>query len=126
MNNTLDKLVGAQLVSLDSGKMTVTKHGKQYLIYFSEDQGDCCGFAILDAKLFISDENQTHNPIITNVEVKAENSYGSSMHNITFFGGDKKLAEINTDTGSGSGWDYGACVIISCERLGINECFCHR
>ena len=88
---------------------------------FVEDQGDCCGYAEVDAKLVV-ELGKNNAPVITRVEKSVENSeYDSEICQVTFFGESKLLASINAECGSGSGWQYGACVTVRCVETNEEE-----
>lgn len=62
------------------------------------------------------------NPVITKIEdTEEQEDYGEQKVRITFFGLDKKIAEINASAGSGSGWAYGACVSVWCVENNKSE-----
>lgn len=116
-------LVGGRLVSLNQEGFVVEvypTYRKTFL--FSEDPGDCCGYNEVSSTLLV-DTDPKNLPVITRIEhVVDENSvWDTQTCRITFFGEDKKLAEINTESGSGSGWQYGACVTVKCVETGEEE-----
>lgn len=118
-------LVGYHLVDIDDTHIIVKKGDTEYVLRIMEDYGDCCGYNEITTKLFVSETELGLNPIITNVEIdKSETERGwtdGESCKLTFFGGYKPLAVVDTYSSSGSGWCYGACVSICCEVLGLNE-----
>lgn len=121
MKTIEDKLIGAQIVSVDEESIKIKKDGKIHKLKVYGDSGDCCGFYDFYINL-VYEENSDRNPIITSVE---ESSYDDGMHSqtsvITFYGEHKELATIEGTAGSGSGYSYGAFVSITCETLDIDE-----
>lgn len=117
-----DLLLGSQLVSFSDKGIKVRKNDKEYLLEITEDSGECCGYNELSAKCFF-EAGSERNPIITNVLIERENSEDLFGENcvLTFFGEDKQLAEVNSYSSSGSGWQYGACVTIKCDALKLEE-----
>lgn len=70
----------------------------------------------------INEIDEEENPVITKIEDTEEQEYCREQKvRITFFGLDKKIAEINASAGSESGWGYGACVSVWCVESGKNE-----
>lgn len=125
----LKDLIGYQLVYIDETKIIVKKGDKDYILKIEEDYGDCCGFNEIDSNLFISKEEIEKNPVITNIEIIDDDNSdkyrdGHSVK-ITFYGNNKKLAELDSYSSSGSGWGYGACVNIMCKELNIDEEITH-
>lgn len=119
---TCKDLIGYQLVSIDDEKIVVRKNGTEYILHIREDYGDCCGYNEITTKLLISETELHRNPIITNVEVTEDlGEYDGASGKIAFFGEYKPMAEVETYSSSGSGWQYGACVWIECEALEISE-----
>lgn len=124
-------LIGMQLVGWDQENQILTvKNDEQYLnlVFDDSDEGDCCGFNNFFAELLVSEQDLSMNPIITHVEVdRGENTpLDSSWHDldrvkITFFGAAKSLFTIDSESGSGSGWEYGACVTVKCDAIGLKE-----
>ena len=114
-------LVGFQLVNLDNDHMIVRKKNQEFVLSFSSDHGDCCGYANIETVLCFDRSSTKRNPVITNVEYADEGSEYQSEIKITLFGENKKIAEVSAEAGSGSGWSYGANVTVSCNALGINE-----
>ena len=118
----LDKLIGAQLVKFDETSFTVKNQvGQQFTFDFEEDEGDCCGFNELELRLLISNEDISRNPVITKVEEQRLESDDNDHVIITMFGENKKLAEVESYSSSGSGWCYGACVVLKCVQTGESE-----
>ena len=114
-------LVGFQLVDLDNERMIVKKGKQEFTLSFNRDYGDCCGYTNVENALCFDRTNTKRNPVIANVEYSNGDSEDQSDVKITFFGENKKIAEVSADAGSGSGWNYGANVTVSCNALGINE-----
>lgn len=116
-----EKLIGAQIVKINESSIEVKIGDKIHELEISVDNGDCCGYADFKTNLLYS-EGDVRNPIITNVELVAnESDYDGESTVITFYGEDKKLANIESEAGSGSGWSYGACVTLHCKTLNIEE-----
>lgn len=120
--NTLKDLVGFELIDADDNGMIVAKDGKQYKLEFDECDGNCCGYALIKSTLLLK---KGMNPVITNV---VYNYYDDDDDNgernkvtITLFGMSKALATIESESGSGSGWCYGATASVECKALGLNE-----
>lgn len=120
----LENLIGYQLVSLDDSGFVVTKDGEFKHFEFNEDYGDCCGYNNICTTLFIDDNVLKNNPVITNIVIdndnKEDNCDGEAI-TITFFGGDKMLSKIESESGSGSGWQYGATVTCKCVETKEEE-----
>ena len=115
----LEKLIGAQIVSIDESTIEVKLDGKVHTLDIVSDNGDCCGYAYFTTNLLYS-EGDLRNPIITNVEVE-RTSYDGDASIVTFYGEYKPLATIESEATSGSGWSYGAYVNIRCNTLDIDE-----
>ncbi len=116
------ELKGYQLVSIDEEKIVVKKGDNSYILHIVEDEGDCCGFNEIQTDLFICNEELKRNPIITDIEMVAEDRGGDGENcKVTFFGEYKPMAELNTYSSSGSGWCYGAAVTLICEALELDE-----
>lgn len=115
-------LIGYQIIRLDEDGFTVRKGTKTKHFVFEHDDGDCCGYNDLRTELLINNTNAKNNPIITNIEYErlTNDDYGDAL-TITFFGLDKKLAEINSESASGSGWCYGACQWVRCLETNDEE-----
>ena len=109
-------LLGSQLVSLDNNGFTVRNADGERHFIFEEDDGDCCGYNDIEVKLLISEDEISRNPVITNiVEQDHDNaSVDCDSLTITLFGESKLLAQINSCSSSGSGWQYGATVTCRC------------
>ena len=114
-------LVGYALVSICDTHIVVRKGDTQYTLNIEDDYGGCCGYNEISTKLFVSETELGLNPIITNVMYDDDGSYDGDRCKLTFFGGYKPLAVVETFSSSGSGWCYGACVTISCDALKLNE-----
>ena len=122
----LKDLVGYQLVQIDNKKIIIKKDDKTYTLNIEEDEGDCCGYNEIQTHLLIDNEEIEKNPIITNVEYEntekeQDRWFNGESVRITFYGNNKQLANIESLSSSGSGWNYGACVNIKCKDLNINE-----
>lgn len=115
--NTLENLIGAKLIDLDDNCLIVEKDGIRCHISLEEDLGDCCGFNEIETTLLIDKNNS---PIITNVERIADEEGDGERCMLTLLGESRPIAEINTYSSSGSGWQYGACVKLVCNMLDIN------
>ena len=113
-------LIGYQLVDLNEKEIIVQKNGKRFSIEIDDDFGDCCGYNVIRAHLYISDEVK-RNPIITDVNKENEDNGASERCCITFFGEEETLARLYTESSSVSGWCYGAEVTLKCKDLKINE-----
>lgn len=118
MENNLDALIGAEIISIDNNKIVIKKNEKQFILTLDEDYGDCCGYNDIKTKLLINDNSKA---IITKIEKIQEEDGCSSTCKITFFGEYKPIAEIETLSSSDSGCAYGACVSLICDALEINE-----
>lgn len=116
-----DFLVGAQLKSLGEDGFIVTKDNKDYRFKFKRNEGDCCGYTDLIARLLISNKELKNNPIITKVDVEEKDCGMSDLGTITFYGEYKPIARVKAETSSGSGWAYGATVSVVCKPAGVNE-----
>lgn len=119
----LDELLGYQIIDLNENGFAVRKGNVIKHFVFFEDEGDCCGFNELSTALLINRENTADNPFISSVEYKRHtNDYADEDDlTITFFGGDKALATIDSLSSSGSGWCYGACVKVVCVETDEEE-----
>ena len=116
----LSKLIGAQIVSIDSFGMKVKLNDKEYFLEFHEDDGDCCGFASIIGELKYKKEDG-NNPVITNIEYENVGSCGEDVLLITFYGESKVIADLEGSCGSGSGYGYGAVASVVCKELDIDE-----
>lgn len=119
----LKDLIGFRLISISNEEIIVEKDGKQYRLEIDDDYGDCCGWNEIEAKLLVSETDLVANPVITNVEVHGslDENFEYSSGKATFFGVYKPMATLETSSGSGSGWQYGAAVTVMCKELSINE-----
>lgn len=113
-------LIGYQPVDLNKKEIVVQKNGKRFSIEIDDDSGVCCGYNNIEAHLYVGGEVK-RNPIITDVTKENEDIDCSDKCCITFFGEDKILAELYTESSSGSGWCYGAAVTLKCKNLKIDE-----
>jgi hypothetical protein len=116
----LEQLIGAQLISIDNDKIIVKKDRKLYTIMIEDFEGDCCGYNDIETALWYRKKSK-RNPIITHIEKENTECYEGQSCLLTFFGEDRKLAEINSYSSSGSGWAYGATVTLECKKLHIEE-----
>lgn len=116
----LEKLIGAQVTKVGKDEIDVQLNGKGYTLYLDSDDGDCCGYSGFEI-IHFDEENTSDNPIITNVEYEGEDDYDESTSKVTFFGLHKEILKIESSAGSGSGWNYGANVTISCKELDIDN-----
>lgn len=120
----LENLIGCKLLYLSTSGFIVEKDGNIKHFDFIEDFGDCCGYNKISCDLYTNfSDNINENPIITNVERLDEVDVyeDESFCIITFFGLDKKIAEVNTCSSSRSGWQYGACVTVKCKETEESE-----
>lgn len=117
----LEKLIGAQILTVNEDSIEVKLNDEVFKLEIISNDGDCCGYAGFTTNLLYS-ENDFRNPIITNVELdNSEKNYDGDSSIITFYGESKALATIESEAGSGSGWNYGAFVALKCKALGIDE-----
>lgn len=118
----LKDLIGYKLEKINNEHIIVSKDDKLYILQIVRDEGDCCGYNDLETKLLIDEHNK---PVITDIDytkTKDADGWGEcDSVKITFFGGNKQIAEISSLSSSGSGWSYGACVTIKCKELNIDE-----
>ena len=125
MNEFPYLLIGMQLVKWDDDKKILTVKNEDQLldlVFDDSDEGDCCGYNEFFANLLVSDDDLSLNPVITNVEVLHNSDADDWQESkITFFGESKKLLCIESESGSGSGWSYGACVTVKCDAIGLSE-----
>lgn len=117
----LEKLIGAQILTVNEDSIEVKLGENIFKLKIESGGGGCCGYASFTTNLLYS-ENDFRNPIITNVSLdNEENSYEGDSSVITFYGESKALATIESEAGSGSGWNYGAFVTLRCKALDIDE-----
>lgn len=124
MNKFPYLLIGMQLVNWDDDKKVLTVKAEDKLldlVFDDSDEGCCCGYNDFFAELLVSERDVSINPVITNVEVLEKDDGDCSTAKITFFGEAKKLFSIRSESGSGSGWCYGACVTVKCDALGLSD-----
>lgn len=130
MNNDrkemLDKLIGAQVLTLDEDKIVVKdKNGETFDISFEADDGECCGFTDITKELFFEPNNK-NNPIITGWNWSGtEESYGGCRVGLTLFGLKKPLAKYEFECNSGSGYCYGATITAVCSLDGKETEICY-
>ena len=117
----LEFLVGARLVTADdTGFEVVASNDKRYRFNFESDEGDCCGYNEITSRLLIEDEGE-QNPCITKIRhTTTDNRYSQSCE-ITFFGISKPIYTAAIESGSGSGWCYGATVKLTCKECNFDE-----
>ena len=116
----LEKLIGAQIVSIDESTIEVKLDDEIHTLEISSDNGDGCGYANFTTNLLYS-EGDFRNPIITNVVEHRDCEYDGDSTIVTFYGEYKPLATIESEATSGSGWSYGAYVNIRCNTLDIDK-----
>ncbi|MBX0320106.1 hypothetical protein [Shouchella clausii] len=116
----LEKLIGAQILSVDNNYIEVKKGDEVFKLEIISDDGGCCGYADFTTNLLYS-PNDLRNPVITNVAREDGKVDYQDSSTITFFGESKPLATIESNAGSGSGWGYGAFVSLHCRALDIDE-----
>lgn len=125
MTNTFaDKLIGMQLVSWDDNeKALVVRKGEEHfkLVFDDSDEGSCCGYNNLFVELLVTEDELKRNPVIVKCEAKRDDDDDGDHIKLTFFGESKKIMTIDSESGSGSGWCYGAVVTVDCAGLGIDE-----
>lgn len=120
-----EDMIGSRLISLNNNELKIlTPDGKVKIYEFEEDYGDCCGYNDFST-LVIDPDNLNKNPVITNIEEaesdKFNNGDDGESVKITLFGEYKPLATIDSISGSGSGYRYGACVTLVCKETGEEE-----
>jgi len=118
---TIDKdwFIGAQVVDADSHGITVIKDGITYGFDFVDDYGGCCGYNEFCANL-LYERGAAENPVIVKVEEEHQDSEGyCETLVLTLLGESKPIAGINSESGSGSGWCYGACVKLVCSTANL-------
>ena len=117
-------LIGFQLVGINDSEIKLKKGDKTFtlsLIDSCEEEQMCCEYNDIEANLFISKEEIDRNPLITDITIdKKEDEYWQTC-TVVFFGEEKNIAKLETFSGSGSGWCYGACASVKCKELGLNE-----
>ena len=118
--NTLNKLIGAQLVDINNEQITIRKKDKIFTLNIINEEGDCCGFNDIATKCLF-EPNSDINPIIVNVTIDNKEVGDGETCVLTFFGEDKEIAKLETYSSSGSGWAYGANVRLHCSILEIDE-----
>lgn len=122
MTKNLERLIGWQLVSIDDEKIVLTRNGRTITLTLTGDNGDCCGYYEISTKLLIDENDTRRNPLITKVQlIEQDSRCEGNVVKIVLFGEEKRIAEIDTEAGSESGWCYGACVTLTCDALNLNE-----
>jgi hypothetical protein len=120
-----NNLLGMRLEELTEDYMVVSDSKGKYKLEFIKYDGDCCGYSNIATKLYI-DKSKKENPVITKVESNRLSDDGDWL-DVTLFGHYKpfaeaeKLAVINFESSSGSGWAYGATITVRCKALNIEE-----
>lgn len=114
-------LIGFQLVEINNSEIKLKKDDKTFTLSIVEDKGDCCGHNYIETNLFISEKELNRNPIITNIIVDRHEGEWEETCKVVFFGEEKNIAELETDSYSGSGWRYGACAWVKCKELDLDE-----
>lgn len=115
-----ETLIGAQIISVnEQGFAIKTPNGNIRTFVVTEDYGDCCGYNNWNLKIF--EENISRNPIITKVEwVEGDDAAEADTATITLFGEYAPLVCLDSESSSGSGWCYGACVTLQCVETAQN------
>lgn len=117
-------LIGFQLVGINGSEIKLKKGDKTFtlsIIDSCEEDQTCCEYNDIEANLFISKEELGRNPIITDITIeKSEYEWGETCK-VVFFGEEKNIAELTTNSSSVSGWYYGACASVKCKELDLNE-----
>lgn len=116
----IKELVGWKIISMNDKGFVVSKGKKNKTFKFCENEGDCCGYNILEASLLYEEGNE-NNPVITSIKFEDESEMEDNHIVITFFGAYKPLAKIDSLSSSGSGYSYGACVTCECVETGEEE-----
>lgn len=120
----IENLIGYRLIAIDNNGFKVEKNGKVRNFEFDEDYGACCGYNEVTANLLVSEEELANNPIITEVNycnpIMKPWEDGDRI-TITFMGESKPIAEINSKSSSGSGWNYGAHAWVTCKETNETE-----
>ena len=117
----LEFLVGARLVTADdTGFEVIASNDKRYRFNFEEYEGDCCGYNTISSNLLIEDESE-QNPRITKISHTTTDDRYSQSCEITFFGISKPIYTAAIESGSGSGWCYGATVKLTCKECDFDE-----
>lgn len=123
----IEQIVGWRLIKIDNVGFEVEKDGNVKHFVFDEDYGDCCGYNEITTNLLVSEEDLSKNPVITEVEKVNAVKIATRMYDecdrikITFMGEYKPIAEIVSESGSGSGWCYGAHAWIVCKETNETE-----
>lgn len=119
----IKELIGWRLIKIDDGGFEVEKNGETKHFVFEDDYGDCCGYNEITTNLLISEDDFAKNPVITEVEMVDVTKMHSDCDRlrITFMGECKPIAEIVSESGSGSGWCYGAHAWIVCKETNETE-----
>lgn len=114
-------LIGFQLVKINNSEIKLKKDDKTFTLSIVEDYGDCCGYNDIETNLFISKEELNRNPVITDITIEKSEYEWCETCKVVFFGEEKNIAKLETNSSSGSGWCYGACVAIECKALELNK-----
>lgn len=119
-----NNLLGMRLEELTEDYMVVSDSKGKYKLEFVKYDGDCCGYSNITTELYI-DESKKENPVITNFE--SNRSIDGDWLDVTLFGKYKPFAEaerlavINFESSSESGFVYGATITVRCKALDITE-----
>lgn len=116
----MEKLIGAQILTVNEYSIEVKLGENIFKLEIDSDGGDCCGYADFTTNLLYT-ENDERNPVITNVSREDGKEEEGDSSVITFYGESKALVTIESEAGSGSGWNYGAVVTLRCKALDIEE-----
>ena len=117
-----NELIGGQILEMENNSFVVRlKNGQTRNFILVEDEGDCCGYNVLQTELFYS-EGSKDNPAIVKIEYESNDDDEGDSLTITFFGAYAPLAKINSFSYSGSGWGYGATVSVVCRETKQEEC----
>ena len=114
-------LIGFQLVEINDSEIKLKKGDKTFTLSIVEDYGDCCGYNDIETNLFISKEELNRNPVITDITIEKSETEWCETCKVVFFGEEKNIAKLETNSGSGSGWCYGACAWVKCKELDLDE-----
>lgn len=116
----LNSLIGAQLIFFNNiGFVVRMPTGEIRSFAYVEYGGDCCGYNELETSLFFDEGDLAiHNPVIVNVTCEERGMSTGHQVTVTFYGANRKIAMIDSYSGSGSGWCYGANVTLQCIETG--------
>lgn len=114
-------LIGFQLVEINNSEIKLKKDDKTFTLSIITDNGGCCGYNFVGTNLFISKRELNRNPIITDITIDRNEGEWEQTCKVVLFGEEKNIAELETNSGSGSGWCYGACAWVKCKELDLDE-----